>query len=128
MKRGTVTYTVDLPKPVTGLALAEAAKAVAEANGEEAVRRETTLSITDGKRLVGCEVGQCSLHPAKDVRIEVPDGEGWSGQLSLDATYARVRFINWWFQDRKYAIRESEEGVIHAVEDFRDKLIAALGA
>lgn len=127
LKKGSVVYTIELPEPATGSALIEAAKRLIEAQGHQPML-EIHARVIDGKRSDTIELGRYCDHPAGDLRLEVPDGDGWKAVIVPEASYAKLRVVNWGYAGMKLAVGFGDEAVITSVERFRNELAAALGA
>lgn len=102
-----------LPQEVTGQAIIEATKKVIKA------RRNSFYS----KGFPFAMIGQASEYPSEDLIIEVGEGETKVDPVKL---YTKLTVVSYDHPGLNYAVGTTESGVIKAMTDFRDALVAEL--
>lgn len=110
-----VSASVTLAKSVMGRQLMEAARQVA---GQE--YHEELDSVIDGKK--SYLVGQASQYSSRDLIIRANEQQ----HIDPDAEYSHVVVENKGWRGMKYAVIESDNDYVEAVEEFAAKLTAAL--
>ena len=111
-----VKLRIKLPQAVTGQAIANAVKQVAD-NYEQSI----SVVTDDG---ISYLIGQNSEYPYKDAVIGV--GPEATPEVIMNGTYDEVYVLSWEFGGMKYAVGYTDDSIIEAVRDFRDKVQALL--
>lgn len=108
-----VRLVVNLSKPTTGQAIADAVRRIA---GKEFVQSRSLVTDEGTSYLLGL----CSHYPYKDVAIGV--GPDASPDVRMEGAYDTVYVLSWKFGGDKFLVTFGNDEIVEAVREFRDTL------
>lgn len=112
-----IQLRVNLTKPVTGKAIADAVRQIADLDYYQEI-------IFAGDEVILYHIGRNSSYPFEDLLIGV--GPNATPKVAMKAVYDEVYVLSWEHSGLKYAVRYTDTDVVNALSTFRDLIQAAL--